>query len=39
MNAILDILLQGMDIIERLRTASAVTDIQMIILESFWYLE
>lgn len=31
MNAILDILLQGMDIIERLRTASAVTDIQMII--------
>lgn len=31
MNAILDILLRGMDIIERLRTSSALTDIQMII--------
>ncbi len=31
MDAILDILLRGMDIIERLRTSSALTDIQMII--------
>lgn len=30
MNSILDILLRGMDMIERFRSASAVTDIQLI---------